>query len=90
MDRHGMDTVDVVKVDIETSERFLFAENTDWLDRVNCVAIEFHDRIVPGCREPVVAALDRHFGEYDEVARGENTMFQRHHRLAETIKATRK
>ncbi len=82
MNRHGMDTVDVVKVDIETSERYLFAKNTDWLDRVNCVAIEFHDRIVPGCREPVVAALDRHFGEYDEVVRGENTMFQRRHRLA--------
>jgi FkbM family methyltransferase len=89
MDRHGMDTVDVVKVDIETSERFLFAKNTGWLDRVNCVAIEFHDRIVPGCREPVVAALDRHFGEYDEVSRGENTMFQRRHRLAGSTDTTR-
>ena len=35
MDRHGMETVDVVKVDIETSERYLFAKHTEWLDRVD-------------------------------------------------------
>jgi FkbM family methyltransferase len=77
MDRHAMDLVDLVKIDIETSERYLFAENTEWLDRVNCLGIEFHDRIAPGCREPVIAALDRHFVDYNEVVRGENTMFTR-------------
>ena len=89
MDRYGMDTVDVVKVDIESSERYLFSKHTEWLDRVNCVAIEFHDRMVPGCREPVVTALDRHFGSYDEVQRGENTMFQRRRRLAGSTKFAR-
>jgi FkbM family methyltransferase len=83
MDRNEMDTVDLVKIDIEAGERFLFAKNTEWLDRVNSVVIELHDRKVPGCREPVIAALDRHFVDYDEVVRGENTLFTRRHRLEE-------
>jgi FkbM family methyltransferase len=83
MDRYGMDTVDLVKIDIEAGERFLFAKNTEWLDRVNSLVIELHDRKIRGCREPVIAALDRHFGDYDEVVRGENTLFTRRHRLDE-------
>jgi len=83
MQRHGMDTVDLVKIDIEGGERYLFAKNTEWLDRVNALVIELHDRKIPGCREPVVAALDRHFIDYDEVVRGENTLFTRRRRLDE-------
>jgi FkbM family methyltransferase len=77
MDRHAMDVVDLVKIDIEGGERFLFAKNTEWLDRVNSLVIELHDRKIRGCREPVIAALDRHFVDYDEVTRGENTLFIR-------------
>jgi FkbM family methyltransferase len=83
MDRYGMDTVDLVKIDIEAGERFLFAKNTEWLNRVNSLVIELHDRKTPGCREPVIAALDRHFIDYDEVIRGENSLFTRRHRLDE-------
>jgi len=83
MERNGMETVDLVKIDIEGGERFLFSKNTEWLDRVNSVVIELHDRKIPGCRESVVAALDRHFVDYDEVVRGENTLFTRRHRLEE-------
>jgi FkbM family methyltransferase len=83
IDRHDMDRVDLVKIDIEAGERYLFAKNTEWLNRVNSLVIELHDRKVPGCREPVVAALDQHFIAYDEVVRGENTLFTRRHRLEE-------
>lgn len=83
MDRNGLGTVDLVKIDIEGGERFLFAKNTEWLDRVNSIVIELHDRKIPGCREPVIAALDRHFVDYDEVVRGENSLFTRRHRLEE-------
>jgi hypothetical protein len=87
MDRHEMDTVDLVKIDIEGGERYLFAKNTEWLDRVNALVIELHDRKMAGCREPVVAALDRHFVDYDEVVRGENTLFTRRRRLDEAESA---
>jgi len=77
MDEFGFETVDLVKIDIEAAERYLFEKNTEWLDHVNEIVIELHDRFTKGCREPVVAALDRHFGEYDEITKGENTLFRR-------------
>lgn len=77
MQRYDLPVVDLVKIDIEAGERFLFAANTEWLDHVNALIIEFHDRFTPGCREPVIDALDRHFGAYTEKTYGENTLFVR-------------
>lgn len=77
MRRFGLDAVDLVKIDIEAGERYLFAKNTQWLDHVNEIVIELHDRFTKGCRQPVIAALDEHFGEYTEITKGENTLFRR-------------
>lgn len=70
-------TIDLVKIDIEAAERFLFSQNTEWLASVQEVVIELHDRFTPGCRAPVIEALDRHFGAYEEIIKGENTLFRR-------------
>ena len=43
LDHRKWDTVDLVKIDIEGAEVQLFANDTSWLDRVNCIAVEFHD-----------------------------------------------
>lgn len=42
MARHGLDRVDVLKVDIEGAEKALFAGGPDWLDRVDLVLAELH------------------------------------------------
>ena len=34
--------IDLLKIDIEGAEVELFKGNTDWLNRVQCIAIEFH------------------------------------------------
>ena len=77
MSRFELPVVDLVKVDIEAGERFLFAAHTEWLERVNVMVIELHDRFTEGCREPVIAALERHFGDFTEKTYGENTVFAR-------------
>lgn len=41
LDRHGLPTVDLVKMDIEGSEFVLF-ERPDWLDRVSAICMEVH------------------------------------------------
>lgn len=46
-DKHGLDRVDLIKIDIEGSEFSLF-EKTGWLDRVRAVAMEVH----PNCGNP--------------------------------------
>jgi FkbM family methyltransferase len=49
MKRFGMSRIDYLKIDIEGAEKELFSEQTEWLDSVNLVAIEFHDGIAVGC-----------------------------------------
>lgn len=55
----GFDTVDFLKVDIEGSEKAIFAESgsAQWIDRCNMISCELHDRMVPGCSEAVSQAL---------------------------------
>lgn len=52
---YGIEKIDVLKIDIEGSEKELFEGDTQWLDRVGAIAIELHDRFKPGCS----SAFDR-------------------------------
>jgi FkbM family methyltransferase len=49
--RHGIGQVDLLKANIEGAEIELFSGNCGWLDRVNAVVVELHDRFRPGCTE---------------------------------------
>src|SRR5262249_49323663 len=52
------DRIDLLKLDIEGSELELFSRNTDeWLDRIQMIAIELHDRFRPGCAHAFYSAL---------------------------------
>jgi len=42
IDKSGFPDVDLLKVDIEGAETAIFARDVEWLDRVRCIAIEFH------------------------------------------------
>ncbi len=39
----GFDRISLLKIDIEGAEVVVFREKTDWLDRVDAIAIELHD-----------------------------------------------
>ncbi len=47
----GYDRVFVLKMDIEGAERDLMAEASSWLDKVDILLIELHERIVAGCAD---------------------------------------
>jgi FkbM family methyltransferase len=56
----GFDRIDVLKLDIEGSEKELFSGNCDvWMDKVNIIVIELHDRKKNGCAESFYSAVDR-------------------------------
>ncbi len=58
MERFGWDHVDILKVDIEGSERELFGEgDLGWIDRVGTIAVELHDRSKPGCGDAFFSAI---------------------------------
>jgi FkbM family methyltransferase len=51
-----LDYIDLLKVNIEASEKEVF-EACEWQDRVGSVVIELHDRFKPGCSQAVNHAL---------------------------------
>ena len=60
MQRQQWKTVDVVKLDIEGSEKQVFSENYEsWLPAAKAVYVELHDRMVEGCSKAVFAAMSK-------------------------------
>lgn len=68
MNRHEIDRIDCLKIDIEGSEADLFRENTGWLDKVGNLAIELHGG---ECESAFEAAMSKY--EYETRIAGEYT-----------------
>ena len=51
MKEFGMETIDILKVDIEGSEKEIFSNNLDWIDHVRVICIELHENIMPGSED---------------------------------------
>jgi FkbM family methyltransferase len=68
-------TVDIVKLDIEGSEKVVFEANyQDWLPRVRILIIELHDRMKSGCSEAVFRAVSQF--NFSKEIKGENHIFR--------------
>lgn len=64
-------TVDILKIDIEGAEYFLFKENPhSWLPYVRCLIIELHDQLQPGTSKLFFEAMSRY--GWRTYAKGEN------------------
>lgn len=74
MEDNGIGYIDLLKVDIEGSEKEVFEHSLRWIDRVGVIVIELHDRFKTGCSESVHSAA-KHFE--CEWQRGETTFLLR-------------
>jgi FkbM family methyltransferase len=72
MSEMQMRSVDLLKVDIEGSEKEVF-EVCDWMDDIGCMMIELHDRFRPGCSEVVDSVAQG----FSKLQRGETTLYVR-------------
>ena len=67
-------SVDILKLDIEGSEKNVFEKNYEsWLPLVRVLIIELHDRIINGCSETVFKALANY--NFSTALKGENYIF---------------
>ena len=67
MSETGIDSIDLLKVDIEGAEVEVFA-SCPWIAKVRVIAIELHDRVQTGCSSVVkAAAKDMQFNDKGEV-----------------------
>lgn len=70
------DKIDILKLDIEGSEKQLFSKNYhSWLEKVNIIVIELHDRIIDGCTEALYSAISKN--EWKEFKEGEKVILIR-------------
>ena len=68
---YGLDRIDLLKLDIEGSEREVFRQCDAWIGQVDAICIELHDRFKAGCSRSFFKAID----EFPiELWRGENVL----------------
>jgi len=49
MAKMGLEFIDILKIDIEGSEKEVFENSAKWIDRVGMIMVELHDTLKPGC-----------------------------------------
>lgn len=75
--KYQLPHIDILKLDIETSEKQVFSNETlDWLQSVHMMIVELHDGMEPGCSKAFFDALSRNNQPYYYSTIGENTVIQ--------------
>ena len=49
MDDNHLEKIDILKLDIEGAEREVFIDSSSWINKVNALIIELHERMKSGC-----------------------------------------
>lgn len=57
IEKHDIDSIGLLKIDIEGGEKDLFSKNLQWLSIVKVMVVELHDEIVPHCSSTFYHAL---------------------------------
>ncbi|WP_437274526.1 FkbM family methyltransferase [Sorangium sp. So ce375] len=74
MKDHGIEHIDILKMDIEGAEREIFSGPSPWLGKVDALIVELHERMKPGCNRSFYRSTN---GFEDEWWRGENVYLAR-------------
>lgn len=65
MARHNWDAIDIVKMDIEGSEKSVFEHNVEaWLPKTRMLFVELHERKAPGCTQMMEQAIEAYDFEW--------------------------
>jgi FkbM family methyltransferase len=83
MQQLSWDHIDILKIDIEGSEKEVFEGAPSWIDRVGILIIELHDRLTAGCSRSVYGATQ---GFDLEWCKGETRFFFRRSALPDTAR----
>ncbi|HEY4339702.1 MAG TPA: FkbM family methyltransferase [Steroidobacteraceae bacterium] len=78
---HNLKKVDILKIDIEGAEREVFSDTSSWIDRVNSVIIELHERMKAGCNRSFYCGSNGFDREWQQ---GENVFLSRANYLTQS------
>ena len=83
IEKFQVKTIDILKIDIEGSEKELFSGNYEsWLPKVRSIIIELHDWFRPGCAASFFKAISMF--DYTMSFKGENISIVFNHQKTET------
>lgn len=71
--------IDILKIDIEGSEKEVFSKNIEWVDNVDTIIIELHEKRKKGCNDSVHSLLKKQ--DWLEFKKGENNIFIRRDKI---------
>jgi FkbM family methyltransferase len=57
---YGIDEIDILKIDIEGSEKEVFNNCSQWINKVNSIVVELHERMKKGC-DKAFYGIRKHF-----------------------------
>lgn len=70
---YNIERIDILKIDIETSEKEIFRVNySHWLLKTKMLIIELHDFMEPGCAKIFFDAINKVYSSYEMHITGEN------------------
>ncbi|MCU7852272.1 MAG: FkbM family methyltransferase [Candidatus Thiodiazotropha sp. (ex Monitilora ramsayi)] len=71
---YDINRIDILKIDIEGAEREVFSNTSSWLDKVDMIIIELHERMKQGCNRSFYNGSN---GFAYEWSQGENVYLSR-------------
>lgn len=74
MDDFNLEKIDILKMDIEGAEKEVFSDSSPWIDRVDAIIAELHERMKSGCNRSFYNGSN---GFVDEWMQGENVYLSR-------------
>lgn len=71
---YNLERIDVLKIDIEGAEKEVFSDTSAWIECVDSIIIELHERMKPGCNRSFYCGSN---GFDNEWLQGENVYLSR-------------
>ncbi|MBP6385394.1 MAG: FkbM family methyltransferase [Pseudarcicella sp.] len=74
MEDHKLERIDLLKIDIETAEKYVFMNNYEnWLPKTKMIIIELHDWMEKGTAQPFFMAITKSIANFSIYHHGELT-----------------
>lgn len=74
MKDYNIEKIDILKIDIEGAEREVFSDTSSWLERVDSIIVELHERMKTECNRSFYCGSN---GFDNEWVQGENVYLSR-------------
>jgi FkbM family methyltransferase len=85
MQNFNLEKIDILKIDIEGAEREVFNDSSSWIDRVDSLIVELHERMKAGCNRSFYNGSNGFIYEWTQ---GENVYLSRDHCLIRKLQTS--